>query len=242
MDASEIVQQKKRQTALRLRIADLNRGEVISNEKMNFVEIDGKYVGRVNVIANVIDKFVNDAEKKYAALTIDDASSQIRVKSFGDDISKIKNIEIGDTIVVIGAPRFFNNEIYILPEIIRKTEPEWLLVRKLEIEKNSGSRQESIKPDDRLSRQLKNIKPTREQEQMINSIAFNKKVDVIEEKIELSAKDKIMDMLKKSEDGVDVETIIMSTNLPVEEINNIIAEMLENAEIYEPKPGRIRIL
>jgi hypothetical protein len=34
----------------------------------------------------------------------------------------------------------------------------------------------------------------------------------------------------------------MSTNLPVEEINNIIAEMLENAEIYEPKPGRIRIL
>ncbi len=242
MDASEIVQQKKRQTALKLRIADLNRGEVISNEKMNFVEIDGKHAGRVNVIANVIDKFVNDSEKKYAALTIDDASSQIRVKSFGDDISKIKNIEIGDTVVVIGALRFFNNEIYILPEIIRKTEPEWLLVRKLEIEKNSVGKQESVKSDDRLSRQLKNIKPTREQEQMINSIAFNKKVDVTEEKIELPAKEKILDMLKKSDDGVDVETIIMSTNLPVEEINNIIAEMLENAEIYEPKPGRIRIL
>lgn len=242
MDASEIVQQKKRQTALKLRIADLNRGEVISNEKMNFIEIDGKHAGRVNVIANVIDKFVNDGEKKYAALTIDDASSQIRVKSFGDDISKIKNIEIGDTVVVIGAPRFFNNEIYILPEIIRKTEPEWLLVRKLEIEKDSVGRQESVKSDDRLSRQLKNIKPTREQEQMINSIAFNKKVDVIEEKIELPAKEKILDMLKKSDDGVDVEAIIMSTNLPVGEINSIIAEMLENAEIYEPKPGRIRIL
>lgn len=238
MDASEILQTKKRQTALKLKIADLNRGEVISNEKQNFVEIDGKQVGRVNVIANVIDKFVSEGEKKYSALTIDDASSQIRIKAFGEDIDKMRDIEIGDTIMVIGALRFFNNEIYILPEIIKKIEPEWLMVRKLEIDKSLGP----VQSENRISGQLTNIPMAEDQKRIVNSVAFNKPLDVKEEKIEVSAKERIFEMLKQNDEGVDIDKIIMSVNLPVDEINRIVSEMLENAEIYEPKPGRIRIL
>lgn len=238
MDASEILQTKKRQTALKLKIADLNRGEAISNEKQNFVEIDGKHIGRVNITANVIDKFVSEGEKKYSALTIDDASSQIRIKAFGEDIEKMKDIEIGDTITVIGALRFFNNEIYILPEIIKKVEPEWLMVRKLEIDKNPSL----VKSEERISKQIKNIPMTEDQKRIVTDAAFNKPLDVKEEKIELSTKEKIFEVLKKNDDGVDIDKIIMSINLPVDEINRIVSEMLENAEIYEPKPGRIRIL
>lgn len=239
MDASEILQTKKRQTALKLKIADLNRGEVISNEKQNFVEIDGKHVGRVNVIANVIDKFVSEGEKKYSALTIDDASSQIRIKAFGEDIEKMQNIEIGDTIIVIGALRFFNNEIYILPEIIKKIEIEWLMVRKLEIDKNPNPAQS----ENRISKQLKNIPMKEDQRGIVTNAAFNKSLDdAKEENTELSAKEKIFEMLKQNDDGVDIDKIIMSIKLPVDEINRIVSEMLENAEIYEPKPGRIRIL
>lgn len=248
MDASEIIQPKKRQTALKFKIADLNRGEVISNDKQNFVEINGNHVGRVNVIANVIDKFASEGEKKYSVLTIDDASSQIRIKAFGEDVIKMKNVEIGDTILVIGFLRFFNNEIYILPEIIRKTEPEWLLIRKLELEKMEKNNP-SIKspnlpssPDNRISRQLKNVEMTEEQKNAVKNIAFNNSIDVKQEKIELSAKEKILDILRQNEEGIDRDKIIMSTNLPVGEINKTIDDMLENAEIYEPKPGRIRLL
>jgi RPA family protein len=239
MDASEILQTKKRNTAFKLRISDLNRGEVISDGKMNFIEIDGKHIIRANVIANVIDKFISEGEKKYSALTIDDASSQIRVKSFGEDIEKMKKIEIGDTVIVIGAVRFFNNEIYLLPEIIRKIEPEWLMVRKLEIEKTPVNNK-----DNRISRQLRNMPLSQEQGRVVSSIAFNNPLEVKEEKISAaeSPKEKILEMLKQNDEGVDIDNIIMSTNLPVDEINRIVSEMLENAEIYEPRPGRIRIL
>ena len=43
----------------------------------------------------------------------------------------------GDTLLIIGVLRFFNQEIYIIPEIVRKYDPKYLLVRKLELEKAS---------------------------------------------------------------------------------------------------------
>lgn len=242
MDASEILQPRKRQTAFKLKIADLNRGEVIASEKQNFIEIDGKHVARVNIVANIIDKFVSEGEKKYATVTIDDASSQIRVKSFGEDISKLQNIEIGDTVIIIGSLRFFNNEIYILPEIIKRTEPEWLVVRKLEIEKNNKTAPVLQDSNERVSVQLRNAKPTKNEQEMIQSVAFNNKIDVKEEKIEMSAREKILDILRHNDEGIGRDEIILSTNFPVEEIDKVINEMLENAEIYEPKPGRIRLL
>ena len=50
-------------------------------------------------------------------------------------MSRINGISQGQTILIIGVLRYFNNEIYISPEISRNIQPEYLLVRKLEIEK-----------------------------------------------------------------------------------------------------------
>ena len=71
-------------------------------------------------------------EKKFASITLDDASGQIKLKTFGDDIEKLKPFEQGDTILAIGMVREWNKEIYVTPEIIKKKEPEYLLLRKLE--------------------------------------------------------------------------------------------------------------
>ena len=58
------------------------------------------------------------------------------MKIFGnDEIMKYSDINQGDTIIVIGVLRNFNNESYIAPEIVKKKDPKYLLVRKLEIEK-----------------------------------------------------------------------------------------------------------
>jgi len=89
-------------------------------------------------LANCVDKFVQDGEKKYATLTIDDASGQIKLKTFGDDIEILKNVTQGDTLQIIGNVREWNGELYIIPEVIKKVDPRWLLVRKLEIQ-NSRS-------------------------------------------------------------------------------------------------------
>jgi RecG-like helicase len=128
-------EQKKRNVAYKLRIGDLLKSKPIINEgRFMFVELGDKKIVRVNIIANAIDKYYNDGEKKYASVTLDDASGQIRLKSFGDDISILKDVSQGDTLQIIGIVRDYNNELYILPEITKKVDPKWLLVRKLEIQ------------------------------------------------------------------------------------------------------------
>lgn len=128
-------QQYKRNIAYKLRIGDILAGKpILDAEKLKFLEIDNKNVSRVNLIANIIDKFVQEGEKKYATLTIDDASGQIRIKAFGEDVDKLTHFNQGDTIVVIGLLRSWNNQVYLTPEIIKKKEPAFLLVRKLELD------------------------------------------------------------------------------------------------------------
>lgn len=200
---------KKRQTAIKLRINDLYDHH-ISN---GIIELDGKKITRINIIANVIDKFVSESESKFVSLTLDDASSQIRVKAFGDDVNRIYDMDVGDTILLIGNTRFYNDELYINPEVAKQVSIEWLLVRKLELEK------------------LPHFK-----------IKSNK---IVEEKIEKnseSVREKIKFMLQKTEEGVDIDKIILELKQPIEEINSAVSDMLEEAEIYEPKPGRIRLL
>jgi len=105
-----------------------------TGRRLMFLELGEKKIVRVNLIANVVDKFNSEGEKKYASITLDDASGQIRIKAFGDDVGLLKDISQGDTLRVIGNVRDYNNEFYILPEIVKKIDPRWLLVRKLEIQ------------------------------------------------------------------------------------------------------------
>ena len=132
----------KRETAYKLRVGDLLRGTQIFeeseslNKRLQFVELGDRNIVRVNVIANVVDKYESEGERKFATITLDDGSGQIRARVFGEEISKFGDLTQGDTVIIIGVLRSYNQELYILPEIIRKMEPRYLLVRKLEIEKS----------------------------------------------------------------------------------------------------------
>lgn len=132
---SASTEQFKRNIAYKFRIGSILSGKpIIENERLRFVEIGEKKIVRVNIIANIIDKFVQEGEKKYGSITLDDASGQIRVKTFGEDIEKFISLSQGDTVMIIGFLRYWGNEIYLTPEIIKKKDPAFLLVRKLELE------------------------------------------------------------------------------------------------------------
>jgi len=53
-----------------------------------------------------------------------------------EDLEKLRDIIQGDTILIIGLLRSFNQELYIIPEIVKKQDPRYLLVRKLELERS----------------------------------------------------------------------------------------------------------
>ena len=132
-------EQFKRETAYKLRVGDILKGNPVieqseGKERFRVLELTDKAVKRVNIVANIVDKYVAEGEKKYISVTVDDASGQVRVKAFGEDTNKLTEINQGDTVVIIGLLRSYNNELYILPEIVRKIDPRYLLVRKLELE------------------------------------------------------------------------------------------------------------
>tara|TARA_Y100000310_G_scaffold328062_1_gene395477 strand:- start:19100 stop:19738 length:639 start_codon:yes stop_codon:yes gene_type:complete len=130
-------QKFKRNIAFKYRIGDLLIGKPIfdtQTERFNFLELGDKKIVRINIVGNIVDKYESEGEKQYIFFTIDDGSGQIKLKSFGDDVTKFKGISHGQTTTVIGVLRNFNNETYIAPEIIKETDPKYLLVRKLELE------------------------------------------------------------------------------------------------------------
>ena len=139
---AEEKEQFKRNVAFKLRIGEISKGNpIVENERFHSLELEGKKIVRVNVIGSVVDKYESNGEKKFLFITIDDGSGQVKLKTFGDDIAKFSGVLQGQTVVVIGVLRFFNNEVYISPEIVREFDPKSLLVRKLELEKSS------IKPE-----------------------------------------------------------------------------------------------
>ena len=156
-------EQFKRHIAFKLRIGDILIGKpIIDNEKFKFIELGSKNIARVNVIGNIVDRYDSQGETKYLSLTLDDGSGQIKLKSFGDDVEKFKQVNQGQTVLIIGVLRNWNNETYISPEIIREQDPKYLLIRKKEIEKDKDqsyeplAREQIIAVKDRILGAIKN--------------------------------------------------------------------------------------
>ena len=199
--------------------------DTAGQERFRSVTFDNKEIARVNIIGTVIDKFSSDT-KPYGSVTLDDNTGDIRVKAFADDIKKFEKIEIGDTVTVIGLLKFFNDELYISPEIIKSVDPRWLLARKLEL-------MQDYKDIYRINQSVEQ-EPVKEEEITVEKI----------EDSEPSLRSKIYDMVKLAEEkgGINIEEIILSLKEPVEKIHEEIKDLLEEGTIFEPKPGTLRIL
>lgn len=208
-------EQKKRETAHKLRIIDLLKANQIFeetenlNKRLKHVELGNKNIIRVNVIGNIIDKYQSEGEKRFATITLDDGSGQIRARVFADDVALFTDLAQGDTVLIIGLLRFFNQELYILPELIKKQNPKYLLIRKLEIEK-----------------------------------AFQPIITEVKKNEIRALRDELITMIKEAEskEGIDKEEIIIKLKSHPQTITQEIQKLLEDGVIYEPRPGRVRYL
>jgi RecG-like helicase len=205
--------QFKRNVAFKFRIGDLLLAKpVFDQDKLSFLELGDKKIIRVNLIGNIVDRYESEGNTKYCFLTLDDGSGQIKLKSFGDDISKLAGISQGQTVLVIGLVRHFNNETYLAPEIVREQDPKYLLVRKLEIEKE---RKKFAKPLGQ--EQVKALKD--ELLEKIKSSEGSNGIDIDQIIMSSEFRDKSPDLIHQE-----------------------IKKLLEEGIIFEPRPGRIRYL
>ena len=207
----------KRNTAYKLRIGDILIGNPITTntengERFSFLELGDKKIVRVNIIGNVVDKYESLGETKYISLTIDDGSGQLKLKIFGDDTEKFKNFLQGQTIVAIGILRYWNDEIYLSPEILRELDSRYLLIRKLETEKDMAVSHTNA-PIER--KQMIAIK-----DRILDIIKDSESESGIETEI-------LIANLKEFSPGI---------------INKEIQKLLEEGIVFEPRPGKIRWL
>lgn len=223
------LQQKpqRRQVAVKVKVKEIVNGKYVKEEGWlpNYIEIRGsRRVSRVNIIGTIVFKY-DEEGFNYKNLVVDDGSGKISVRSFekNDNMDKL---DVGDIILIIGRAREFNNEKYIIPEIMKKIQnPMWMQVRKLEIDDASKNiiietTNNEIKKDENLQS------------------------EVVHEEVETESSDSrvIFDMIKKldTENGISIDDLIKKSNFTgVEKLINI---LLRNGDIFEVKPGIVKVL
>lgn len=210
----------ERKTANKVRIKDLVEGEFIKTEgnmEPNYVVTSlSEMVSRVRVMGVVVSKFISE-DDKYVIVTLDDSSEITSARSFIDtDI--LKGIEVGETIDVVGKVKEYQEQIYILPEVVYIIEdPNWELVRRLElvIKDKTLGKKPSSKP--------------------------------VEDKVEVEGealRDRVLEVIKTGDEGEGVKyvTVVKETGIKEEDLDKIINDLLVEGEIYEPKIGRFKIM
>ena len=174
----ELEKFQKRQTAYKVAIKNIIGSRYIKASGMepNYLEIDSKKISRVNIIGVVVE--ISDMDN-HKAMTIDDGSGRISARIF-DGNALLDGIRIGEVVVIIGRPREFSSEKYVIIESVKKTDPAWARVRVLELQKNDNDSKKS-------------------------KVAKDK-----EEKVDLSPKNKIILAIKELDDGdgVLIESVL----------------------------------
>ncbi len=209
----------ERKTATKVRIKDLVEGEFIRTEgtmEPNYVVTPlNETVSRARVMGVVVSKFTSEDEK-YVTVTLDDSSEIISIRTFGDT-DVLNDIEVGETIDVVGKVKEYQGEIYMLPEVVHIVEdPNWELVRRLEL---------FIK-DKTLGK--------------IPSEAVENKLEFEGE----APRDSVLEVIKTGDEGEGVKyvTVVRETGIKEEDLDKIINDLLVEGEIYEPKIGRFKIM
>jgi len=218
-----------RLTAYKVWIADLLTSPYVKTHgefESNYVEIKGRQVSRINIIATIVNK-IESQDKNYIALVLDDGGEQIRVKSWGEDARLLNKFNVGECILVIARLKFYNEELYLLPEIVKKVDLNWEIARKFELLKIYG------KPRETRFIPVKMHELQEEEKPVIEEIKFSSR-DIRKE---------LLNLIEKYEDkfGITVEEIRNMINQNENEINALLEELIKDGEVYAVN-NRYRLL
>src|SRR3989344_3350412 len=229
MDLSARYKTQPRLVAYKVWISDLINGSYIQETgewDPNYISVKNKKVSRVNIIASVVMKYQNEANT-YVSIVLDDSSETIRLKTWKQDINLLNNINIGDIVLVVGRSKSYNNEIYIVPEIVKKVNQDWLLLRKLELTKEYG----------------KPVKTEKIIQDVDEKTTAKSDEELIEEPVEITSnRQKLLEVIGKNDEGIAINEIIKNSFLDSKEAENLMNQLLREGEIFESRPGIIRVI
>lgn len=236
----------KRMPAVKVRIKDIVMGKFFFGNAEELkpayvITRFGQKVCRVNILATVVDKFVNEAET-YATISLDDGTEAIRAKLFRERVRLAKEIEVGDLVIVIGKLKQFNSEIYVNAEIVRKvSDPNYEMYRKLEILRELRNLGELVKKVKELKDKLTEDE-FREELKRIGLDEESARVIIESEREEVDYKPTVLELIEKLDegDGVEISKLFEVLSLPEEVVESVITDLLASGYLYEPEPGKFK--
>jgi hypothetical protein len=207
--------QRSRATAYKVPVLAILNGKYVKEGEEfspNYVLFGDKKISRVNLIG-----FVVSSENSGNSFELDDGTGKINVRAF-EQMPQIRNLVIGDIVNLIGRIREFGNERYIVPEIVKKTTQEWMMVRKKENGLIKADAAEEIKED--ISEEI---------------------VDLPADSI-LACRDKILQFVRDHDSGKGVDTEEIIKDAKISNCEKVVEDMLKEGEIFETMPGIVKVL
>jgi RPA family protein len=125
-------------TAVRASISDIINGNFGDDTGPHVISPFGVELRRVVVVGFVVSKFYREGDdsgkKRFESITLDDGTDTIRVKVWGDeDAAVLEGVKENILALVIGKIRKYEDEAYIIPEIVRElTDPNYMSLHLME--------------------------------------------------------------------------------------------------------------
>ena len=205
----------KRHTAQKTLIEQVLNAKYIQQQDLepNYLEINKQKAMRLNIIATIVSKQQNN-------LIIDDGTGSINTIIFNQEHN---DLNVGETVLLIGRPREHENKRYIVIEIIKKIDKKWYEHRRKEL-KNTAQKQ-----------------ITKKQTETKNQIEETKTEPIKLEESENHSL-KILSLIRQLDtgEGAPIQQIIQQLN--IQNAEQQIQILINEGEIYEIKPGKIKIL
>jgi len=201
----------ERQTAKKVRAIHITSGQWVKKEGLEpsyILSRAGEKIARARVMGTVVNKFVAE-DGSFASITIDDGTDTVRCKTF-KTVKPLDTVEVGELVDAIGKVREYNEEVYMIPEVVAKvTDPNWELLRRAEIALKAKALKAAGPEQD----------PQGEAEEL---------------------REKALEIIGSSKDGVTYEELTKALKAKDAEVDHVVNVLLEEGVCYEPTPGKIK--
>jgi len=235
----------KRNTTKKVSITEIVSGKFVKKtgfESSYVLSNIGRKLSRVRVLALIVDKYIKD-DSNYGAITLDDGTETVRCKVFVS-VKIFDGLTKGDLVDVFGKLKEYNDEVYIMPEIIRKAESNAETLRLLELEQAHKYQKELMNKIKALQTRdaselkilLKDVKP-----EDIESMIESGCLDIVKPEVKLNDKDAILNIIREN-NGIDYLSIIQKSGFDENVVDQIVQDFLEKRVCFEPSPGVIKVL
>ena len=196
--------------------------------------------------------------KGYSSLIISDGTGEIEIRFFKEEKEKVFEFSEGDIVSVVGKVKEWQGVKYIAPKYITKAKKEayeffkkYLEIlnkrfKKEEIKKiEEKPKEEKIELEEEVAEETKDVKRTKDKKEIKKKVKEKEKIEeTVEEKRTASLRKEIIRLLEKLDtgEGVDVEELIELLGISKEEFEKIVNELISAGEVYEPRPGKLKLL